>query len=199
MGRMSVTQELKALARASEGTDAGGCWRKVVFLHRELGRTENALARAAWTMRYGQRGEWRVVLRDAAAQTLREARRAALVYDDSRLRQAAACYARLARCRCADAAALTLKPGERGGRAGSCDPRQHRFEHAAAEVRWTVERPRAERPAKEGRGERTETPPAAAGAGRRVRRRRASRRLHVETGPDRQEPAQPLRGSSFCT
>ncbi len=59
MGRMSFTQELKALAKASEGMDAGGCWREVIFLHRELGRHENALGRAAWMMRYGQRGEWR--------------------------------------------------------------------------------------------------------------------------------------------
>jgi hypothetical protein len=98
MGRVSFTQELKALANASEGMDAGGCWREVIFLHRELGRHENALGRAAWTMRYGQRGEWRGVLRDAAAETLREARRAASVYDDVRLRGAAAGYARLAGC-----------------------------------------------------------------------------------------------------
>ena len=45
---MSFTQELKALAKASEGVDAGGCWREVIFLHRELGRRENALGRAAW-------------------------------------------------------------------------------------------------------------------------------------------------------
>jgi hypothetical protein len=36
----------------------GGCWREVVFVHRELGRHENAVARAAWMMR--QRGTgWR--------------------------------------------------------------------------------------------------------------------------------------------
>ena len=29
MGRMSFTQELKALAEASEEMDAGGCWREV--------------------------------------------------------------------------------------------------------------------------------------------------------------------------
>jgi hypothetical protein len=40
----------------------------------------------------------RTVLRDAAAETLRERRRAASVYDDVRLREAAACYARLAGC-----------------------------------------------------------------------------------------------------
>jgi hypothetical protein len=67
MGRMSFTQELKALAKASEEMDAGGCWREVIFLHRELGRHENALGRAAWMMRYGQRGEWRGVLRGDAA------------------------------------------------------------------------------------------------------------------------------------
>ena len=53
MGRMSFTQELKELATASEGMDAGGCWREVIFLHRQLGRRENALGRAAWMMRYG--------------------------------------------------------------------------------------------------------------------------------------------------
>jgi hypothetical protein len=50
-------------------------------------------------MRYGERGGWRIVLRDAGAETLREARRAASVYDDVRLKKAAACYARLAGCR----------------------------------------------------------------------------------------------------
>ncbi len=35
MGRMSFTQELKALAQqASEEMDAGGCWREVIYLHR---------------------------------------------------------------------------------------------------------------------------------------------------------------------
>jgi hypothetical protein len=29
MGRMSFTQELKAVAKASEGLDAGGWWRAV--------------------------------------------------------------------------------------------------------------------------------------------------------------------------
>ena len=77
MERKSFTQELKALATASEGMDAGECWRKAVLFHGELGRSENALGRAAWTLRYGGRGEWRTVLRDAAAETLREARRAA--------------------------------------------------------------------------------------------------------------------------
>src|SRR5438270_6945708 len=106
MGRMSFTQELKELAKASEGMDAGGCWRDVLFLHRELGRSENALGRAAWTMRCGQRGEWRAELRHAAAETLREARRAASVYDIVRLREAAGCYARLAGSPYADVAAL---------------------------------------------------------------------------------------------
>ena len=36
MGRMSFTQELKVLAKVSEGMDAGGCWREVIFLHQEL-------------------------------------------------------------------------------------------------------------------------------------------------------------------
>jgi hypothetical protein len=69
MGRMSFTQELKALAKASEEMDAGGCWREVTFLHGEFGRHEHARGRAAWTMRYGQRGEWGGVLGDAAAET----------------------------------------------------------------------------------------------------------------------------------
>jgi hypothetical protein len=59
MGRKTFTQEMKELAKASEGMDAGGCWREVLHLHREFGRREDALGRAAWTMRYGQRGEWR--------------------------------------------------------------------------------------------------------------------------------------------
>jgi hypothetical protein len=137
---MSFTQELKELAKASEGMDAGGCWREVIFLHRELGRQENALGRAAWTMRYGQRGEWRWVLRDAAAETLREARRAASVYNDVRLREAAARYALLAGCRYGEVAELMLKAGERAER-GTADRRERRPEHVAAEVRWTVERP----------------------------------------------------------
>ncbi len=141
MGRMSFTQELKGLAKASEGKDAGGCWREALHLHRELGRSENALGRAAWTMRYGERGGWRAVLRDAAAQTLREARRAASVYDTARLREAAACYARLAGFRYADVAALMLKPGERGGATRSGGRRRQRLEDAAAEVRWIDELP----------------------------------------------------------
>jgi len=141
MGRKTLTQELRGLAKASEGMDAGGCWREVLHLHRELGRTENALGRAAWTLRYGQRGEWRGVLRDAAADALREARRAASVYDDVRLREAAACYAQLAGCPYREAAALMLRLGERGGANPRGEPRPHRLEHVAPEVRWTVERP----------------------------------------------------------
>ena len=76
--------------------DACRCWRELLHLHRELGRTENALGRAAWTMRYGERGGWRAVLREAAAETMREARRAASVYDIVRLKEAAGCYTRLA-------------------------------------------------------------------------------------------------------
>lgn len=45
MRRMSFTQELKALVTASEGMDAGDCWREVLVFHRELGRVENALGR----------------------------------------------------------------------------------------------------------------------------------------------------------
>jgi hypothetical protein len=149
---MSFTQELKALATASEEMEAGGCWREVLHLHRELGRSENALSRAAWTMRYGERGGWRAVLRDAAAGTLREARRSASVYDSVRLKEAAACYARLAGCRYADVAALMLKAGERGGANRSADRRQHRPEHVAAEVRWTDERPSRNDRRKRGEG-----------------------------------------------
>ena len=46
MGRMSFTQELKALAKASEEMDAGVCWGEVISLHRELGGHENALTHA---------------------------------------------------------------------------------------------------------------------------------------------------------
>ena len=166
MRRMSFTQELKELAKAGEGMDAGGCWQEVLHLHGELGRSENALGRAAFMMRYGQRGEWRGVLCHAAAETLREARRAASVYDTERLKEAAACYARLAGCRYADAAELMLKPGERGARRTSADHRQRQFEHAAAEVRWTVERAGKKRPAKEGTGAR---PAAAACRSQRTR------------------------------
>jgi hypothetical protein len=141
MGRMSFSQELKALAQqAGERMDAGGYWREVIFLDRELGRHEDVLGRAAWMVRHGQRGEWRGVLREAAAETLREARRAASVYNDVRLREAAACYARLAGWRYGEAAELMLKPGERANRR-TVDRSERRPEHVAAEVRWTVERP----------------------------------------------------------
>jgi hypothetical protein len=138
---MSFTQELKELAHASELMDAGGCWREVLHLHRELGRSENALGRADWTMLYGERGDWRVVLRAAAAETLREARRAASVYDIVRLKEAAGCYSRLAGCRYADVGALMLKPGERGGASRSGEHGPRGVEFVASEVRWTVERP----------------------------------------------------------
>jgi hypothetical protein len=141
MGRKSFTQELKELAQTSEGMDAEGCWREVLHLHRELGRSENALGRAGWTMRYGQRGEWRAALREAAAQTLREARRAASVYDVVRLKEAAGCYSRLAGSRYAEAASLMLKPGEQGGSNSRSQRRPRRLEQVAPEVRWTVERP----------------------------------------------------------
>jgi hypothetical protein len=134
--------------------DAGDCWRKAVMFHRELGRAENALGRGAWTLRYGGRGEWRQVLRDAAAETLREARRAASTYDQVRLKDAAACYLRLAGCRYADGAALMLKPGERGGASRTGQPRGERFDYVAAEVRWTVERPDRNCRRSRGRGRR---------------------------------------------
>lgn len=88
MRRISFTQEMKRLAKAGEGVDARCCRQAVLFLHQELGRAENALGRAAWTMRYGQRGDWPVVLRDAAAEALREARRAASDCNRDRLRRA---------------------------------------------------------------------------------------------------------------
>ena len=163
MGRMSFTQELKALAKASDEVDAGGCWWEVIFLHRELGRHENALGRAAWMMRYGQRGEWRGVLRNAAAETLREARRAASVYDTVRLKGAAGCYLRLAGSPYDEVAELMLKPGERAGTRAGGERRERRLEHVAPEVRWTVERPTRNGQRRRGEG--------------RSRRRRG-RRLH---------------------
>jgi hypothetical protein len=76
---MSFTQELKALARrASEGMDAGGCWREVVFLHRELAEGKTRLGRAAWMMRHGQRGELRSVVRDASGLAIRRRMRHSL-------------------------------------------------------------------------------------------------------------------------
>ena len=41
-----------------------------------LHRLELRKIASAWTMRYGQPGEWRMVLREAAAETLHEGRRA---------------------------------------------------------------------------------------------------------------------------
>jgi hypothetical protein len=154
MGRMSFTQELKELAQqASEVMDAAGCWREVLYLHRELGRAESKLGRAGWTMRYGERGDWRVVLRAAAAETLREARRAASVYDIVRLKEAAGCYSRLAGCRYADAAAVMLKPGERASMSGRSRMRRERRERLVTEARW-VEAPAGD-DRRRGRGGRT--------------------------------------------
>ena len=94
------------------------------------------------------------MLRHPAAETLREARRAALVYDTVRLKEAAACYARLAGCRYSDAAAPMLRPSERGG----ANRTGRRRQHVAAEVRWTVERPgrNGRRRRGQGRGRRRE-------------------------------------------
>jgi hypothetical protein len=151
---MSFTQELKELAQASEGMDAGGCWREVVYLHRELGRTENALGRAAWTMRCGQRGEWRAELRHAAAETLREARRAASVFDTNRRKEAAGYYSRLAGCGYGEVAELMLKPQERRGARPSQAHSHRRFEPVAAEVRWTGGLPATNGRRRRGRGRR---------------------------------------------
>ena len=59
MGRMSFSQELRSLGEGSDQVDPGECWAEVVRCHRELGRAENALGVATWTLRYGERGEWR--------------------------------------------------------------------------------------------------------------------------------------------
>jgi hypothetical protein len=91
------------------------------------------------------------VLREAAAETLREAPRAASVHDIVRLKEAAGAYARLVGCQYAAAAALMLKPSERGTSRRRVW-RQRGVEHLAAEVRWTAERAEAERPAEEGEG-----------------------------------------------
>ena len=138
MGRMSFTQELKVLVKASEGADARCCREAVLFLHHELGRTENALGRAAFTMRYGQRGEWRQVLRDAAAVTLREAHRAASDYNRDRLRRAVGCYLRLAECEYREGAELMLRAGERRARTNQAIARRKPV-HVAAEIRWAEE------------------------------------------------------------
>ena len=163
MGRMSFTQELKALGRAGERIDAGGCWREVIYLHRELGRHENALGRAAWTIRYGQRGEWRAVLREAAAETLREARRAASVYDTVRLKEAAGCYLRLAGSPDREVAELMLEPADQSTRSNG-DRQQRRFEHVAPEVRWIGERPAGNGRRRRGRGRRARRHQVAAAA-----------------------------------
>ena len=154
MGRMSFTQELKGLAKASEGMDAGGCWREVLNVHRELGRSENALGGAAWTMRYGQRGEWRGELRHAAAETLREARRAASDYNRARLRRAVSCYLRLAGCPYGEVAALMLRPGERSTNRAKRRQAPRPLEHVAADVRWIDERPARNGRRRRGRGRR---------------------------------------------
>jgi hypothetical protein len=136
---MSFSQELRSLSEDSQEVDAGECFAEVARLHRELGRVENALGRAGWTLRYGQRGEWRGVLRDAAAETLREARRAASGYDADRLRAAAGLYARFAGCRFAAAAAVMLKPEERAAASSRGHGRPDRFEHVGSAVRWSSE------------------------------------------------------------
>jgi hypothetical protein len=139
MGRMSFSEELRSLSERGGAVNAGECWTEVTRLHRELGRVEHALGRAAWTLRYGERGEWRGVLRDAAAETLGEARRAASRYDADRLRSGAGWYARLARCPFADAAAVMLKPGERAAGNGGGRRRLEHVGHAAPEIRWRTE------------------------------------------------------------
>ena len=154
MGRMSFTQELKLLARTSEGADARCCREAVLFLHHELGRAENALGRAAFTMRYGQRGEWRQVLRDAAAEALREAHRAASDYNRERLRRAVACYVRLAGCPYGEVAALLLRTGERSSGARRPARRREEFARVAAEIRWTEEPPARNGRRRRGRGHR---------------------------------------------
>jgi hypothetical protein len=140
MGRMSFSQELRSLSEGSQEVNAGECFGEVVRLHRQLGRPEVSLGRAAWTLRYGTRGEWRGVLREAAADTLREARRAASRYDEDRLKKTAGGYAALAGCSFSQAGAVMLKPGERAAASNHSHRQQRReFERVAAEVRWTSE------------------------------------------------------------
>jgi hypothetical protein len=84
------------------------------------------------------------VLRDAAAETLREARRAASAFDADRLWIAARGYSQLAGSRFADAARLMLKPGERAAATGRRVTRdewlgERRLEHVGAEMRWPSE------------------------------------------------------------
>ena len=150
MGRMSFTQEIKRLGKAGEGVDARSCREAVLFLQQELGRPENALGRAAWTMRYGQRGDWRVVLREAAAETLREAHRAASDYNRERLRRTVTCYLRLAGFPYGEVTELMLKPGERSTKSDQRRPAPGRLEHVTADVRWTEQR--AARNGRRGRG-----------------------------------------------
>ena len=152
MGRMSFSQELRSLSEGSQEVNAGECFAEVVRLHRELGRPEVSLGRAAWTLRYGARGEWRGVLREAAAETLREARRAASRYDEDRLKKAAGRYATLAGCAFGDVAAVILKPGERAAASNDRRQRSERFVRVAAEVRWTSE-PHGREDRRRGRGQ----------------------------------------------
>lgn len=149
MRRMSFTQEMKVLAKAGEGTDAGCCREAVLFLHQELGRAENALSRAAWTMRYGERGEWRAVLREAAAETLREAHRAASAYNRDRLRRAVAGYARLAASPYPEVAELMLRPNERRS---TQRRRPNHHEHVGAQPRFTGRAPAGNGQRRRGRG-----------------------------------------------
>jgi hypothetical protein len=154
MRRMSFTQEMKRLGKAGEGADARGCREAVLFLHQELGRAENALGRAAWTMRYGRRGEWRTLLLDAAAETLREAHRAASDYNRERLRRAVTCYLRLAGSPYSEVAALMLRSGERSPRPERARPTARPSGRVAAEVRWIDERPARNGRRSRGRGRR---------------------------------------------
>jgi hypothetical protein len=149
---MSFTQEMKRLGKAGEGVDARRCREAVLFLHQELGRTENQLGRAAWTMRYGGRGDWRVVLREAAAETLREAHRAASDYNRERLRRAVTCYLRLAGSPYSEVAELMLRPGERSTKTEHCRPAARRLERVTADVRWIDERPTRNGRRRTGRG-----------------------------------------------
>ena len=139
MGRMSFSQELRSLSDSSQEVNAGECFDEVARLHRELGRVENALGRAGWTLRYGERGEWRAVLRDAAAETLREARRAASRYDADRLRAAARSCIQLAGARFGDVAGVMLKPGERAESSGRPRRSMERFERVGSDVRFVAE------------------------------------------------------------
>jgi hypothetical protein len=159
---MSFTQEMKRLGKAGEGVDARSCREAVLFLHQELGRPENALGRGAWTMRYGQRGEWRTVLRDAAAETLREAHRAASDYNRERLRRAVTCYLRLAGFPYREVAELMLRPGERSARTEHRRPAPRQREQVTADVRWIDERPATNGRRRRGRGRRQRELAAAA-------------------------------------